>query len=70
MSFLSYTDTVNLLHLSGQVEQEDVIMLLTAPTGVAAGYDSALSTFTGYIQVQLPTPHTEDKAVQSATVDH
>ena len=29
-------DTVKLLFLSGQVEPEDVIVLLTAPTGVAA----------------------------------
>ena len=33
---LIHRDTVKLLRLSGQVEPEDVTVLLTAPTGVAA----------------------------------
>ena len=33
---LIHRDTVRLLRLSGQVEPEDVTVLLTAPTGVAA----------------------------------
>ena len=33
---LTHRDTVKLLHLSGQVEPEDIIVLLTALTGVAA----------------------------------
>ena len=36
MSSLLYTETVKLLHLSGQVEPEDITVLLAAPTGVAA----------------------------------
>ena len=33
---LTHRDTMKLLRLSGQVEPEDVTVLLTAPTGVAA----------------------------------
>ena len=33
---LIYNDTLKLMGLSGQVEPEDVIALLTAPTGVVA----------------------------------
>ena len=36
MSSLLYTETLKLLCLSGLVEPEDVTVLLTAPTGVAA----------------------------------
>ena len=58
---LIYRDTIKLLRLSGQVEPEDVIALLTAPTGVAAfniqGM-TALSTSTWYVQIYHPAPHT------------
>ena len=36
MLSLLFTETLKLLRLSGQVEPEDVTVLLTAPTGVAA----------------------------------
>ena len=33
---LIHSDTIKLLRLSGAIEPDDVIVLLTAPTGVAA----------------------------------
>ena len=59
--YLIYNDTLKLMRLSAQVEPEDVIALLTAPTGVAASNIqgmTALITSTWYIQVYHPAPHT------------
>ena len=57
---LIHRDTVKLLRLSGQVEPEDVIVLLTAPTGVAAfkTVHSALLLGTSKFTTQ---PLTQDK---------
>ena len=61
MSSPLYRDTVKLLHLSGQVEPEDVTVLLTAPTGVAAfniqemTVHSALLLGTSKFTTQPPT---------------
>jgi hypothetical protein len=42
-------DTVKLLRLSGQVQPEDVIVLLTAPTGVASFHIYGLTLHSGLI---------------------
>ena len=72
-------DAIKLLLLSGQVEPEDVVVLLTAPTGVAAfniqgmTIHSALLLGTSKFSSQPLTQdklNTQNKAVQFATAHH
>ena len=76
---LIHRNTVKLLRLSGQVQPDDVTVLLTAPTGVAAfniqgmTVHSVLLLNTSKFSNQPLTQdrlNTEDKALQPATADH
>ena len=69
-----HSDTIKLLRLSGTMEPDDVIVLLTAPTGVAAFIISGMtlhsasilgaSKYTGF------QPLNHDRLVSFSLVDH
>ena len=72
-------DAMKLLLLSGQVEPEDVVVLLTAPTGVAAFNIQGMTIHSALLLGTLKfssQPLTQDKlniqnkAVQFATAHH
>ena len=76
---LIHKDAIKLLLLSGQVEPEDAVVMLTAPTGVAA---FNIQGMTGQSAILLSTSkfssqpltqdklNTQNKAVQSATAHY
>ena len=52
---LIHNDTINLLRLSGQVQPDDMTVLLTAPTGVAAFNVEGMTVYSALL---LGTSHT------------